>query len=85
MAEALDDCASFRSCRGVAAHELTPERIAFVRFRRKLMRRGLDRALFEEATYRLRAKAAIAKAGTLIDATRINSAGPAGVACDGLC
>ena len=44
LAEALDDRASFRRFCGFAAHEPTPERTAFVRFRAELMRRGLDRA-----------------------------------------
>jgi IS5 family transposase len=50
LVEALDDRASFRRFCGFAAHEPTPERTAFVRFRRELVRRGLDRALFEEVT-----------------------------------
>ncbi len=45
LAEALDDCASFRRFCGFAAHEPAPERTAFVRFRRELVRRNLDRAL----------------------------------------
>lgn len=47
LAEALDDRASFRRFCGFAAHEPTPERTSFVRFRRELVRRRLDRALFE--------------------------------------
>src|SRR5215204_6674171 len=43
LAEALDDRASFRRFCGFAAHEPTPERTAFVRFRAELVRRGLDR------------------------------------------
>jgi IS5 family transposase len=50
LAESLDDRASFRRFCGFAAHEPTPERTAFVRFRRELVRRGLDGALFEEIT-----------------------------------
>jgi transposase, IS5 family len=37
LAEALDDRASFRRFCGFAAHEPTPERTAFVRFRRELV------------------------------------------------
>ena len=74
LAEALDDRTSFRRFCGFAAHEPTPERTAFVRFRRELVRRGLDQALFEEVTSQLRAKAVIVKTGTLIDATLIASA-----------
>src|SRR3712207_5899833 len=58
LAEALDDRASFRRFCGFAAHEPTPERTAFVRFRRELVRRGLDRALFEAVTRQLEAKGA---------------------------
>ncbi len=50
LAEALDDRASFRRFCNFAAHEPTPERTSFVRFRRELVRRGLDHALFEEIT-----------------------------------
>ncbi len=42
LAEALDDRASFRRFCGFAAHEPTPERTAFARFRRGLVARGLD-------------------------------------------
>jgi hypothetical protein len=72
--EALDDRASFRRFCGFAAHEPTPERTAFVRFRRELVRRGLDRALFEEVPRQLKAKAVTVKTGTQIDATLIASA-----------
>jgi hypothetical protein len=46
LAEALDDRASFCRFCGIAAHEPTPERTAFVRFRAEQVRCGLDRALF---------------------------------------
>jgi len=71
LAEALDDRASF--C-GFAAHEPTPERTTFVRFRRELVRRGLDRALFEAITRQLEAKELLVRTGTLVDATLIPSA-----------
>ncbi len=74
LAEALDDRTSFRRFCGFAAHEPTPERTAFVRFRRELVRRGLDRLLFEAITHQLKAKAVTVKTGTLIDATIIASA-----------
>jgi IS5 family transposase len=45
LAEALDDRTSFRRFCGFAAHEPTPERTTFVRFRRELVRRGLGRGL----------------------------------------
>jgi IS5 family transposase len=74
LAEALDDRASFRCFCGLAAHEPTPERTAFVRFRRKLVGRHPDRALFEEVTRRFKAGAVTVKTGTLLDATLIASA-----------
>jgi transposase, IS5 family len=74
LAEALDDRASFRRFCGFAAHEPTPERTAFVRFRRELVRRRLDRALFEAVTRQLEAKGVAVRTGTLVDATLIPSA-----------
>jgi IS5 family transposase len=74
LAEALDDRASFRGFCGFAAHEPTPERTAFVRFRRELVRRGLDRVLFEAVTRQLEAKGVVVRTGTLVDATLVPSA-----------
>jgi len=74
LAEALDDRTSFRRFCGFAAHEPTPERTAFVRFRRELVRRGLDRVLFEAVTRQLEAKGVMVRTGTLVDATLIPSA-----------
>jgi IS5 family transposase len=74
LADALDDRASFRRFCGFAAHEPTPERTAFVRFRRELVRRGLDRALFEAVTRQLEAKGVMVRTGTLVDATLMPSA-----------
>ncbi len=73
LAEALDDRASFRRFCGFATHEPTPERTAFVRFRRELVRRGLDRVLFEGVTRQLEAKGVMVRTGTLVDATLILS------------
>jgi transposase, IS5 family len=73
LAEALDDRASFRRFCGFAAHEPTPERTAFVRFRRELVRRGLDRALFEAVTRQLDQRGVVVRTGTLVDATLIPS------------
>jgi len=53
LAEALKGRSSFRGFCGFAAHEPTPERTAFVRFRRELVSRGLDRVLFEAVTRQL--------------------------------
>ena len=73
LAEALDDRASFRRFCGFSAHEATPERTAFVRFRRQLIALGLDKTLFDAVTGQLRAKAITVKTGTLVDATVIAS------------
>jgi IS5 family transposase len=74
LAEALDDRASFRRFCGFAAHEPTPERTAFVRFRAELVRRGLDRTLFEAVTHQLDRRGVLVRTGTLVDATLISSA-----------
>jgi IS5 family transposase len=74
LAEALDDRASFRRFCGFSDHEATPERTAFVRYRRTLVAHGLDQALFDAVTGQLKAKAIKVKAGTLVDATIITSA-----------
>jgi len=74
LAEALDDRASFRRFCGFAEHEPTPERTAFVRFRAELVRRGLDRALFEAITRQLDARGVVVRTGTLVDATLLPSA-----------
>lgn len=74
LAEALDDRASFRRFCGFSASEATPERTAFVRFRRLLVGHKLDRTLFEAVTMQLKSKAITVKTGTLVDATIIASA-----------
>ena len=74
LAEALDDRASFRRFCGFSGTEPTPERTAFVRFRKALIAHGLDRLLFETVTAQLKAKAITVKSGTLVDATIITSA-----------
>jgi transposase, IS5 family len=77
LADALDDRASFRRFCGFSSNEATPERTAFVRFRRALIMHGLDRRLFEMVTAELKAKAITVKTGTLVDATIIASASEA--------
>jgi IS5 family transposase len=72
LAEALEDRASFR--RGFARDEATPERTAFVRFRRQLVEHGLDQSLFAAIARDLERKGACVRKGTLIDATVIGSA-----------
>lgn len=74
LAEALDDRASFRRFCGFARIGPTPERTAFVRSRRELLRHGLDQVLFDEITAQLKTKAIRVKTGTLVDATVVGSA-----------
>lgn len=74
LAEALDDRASFRRFCGFSSTEATPERTAFVRFRRALVAQCLDQSLFDAVTTQLKAKAIMVKTGTLVDATIIASA-----------
>lgn len=74
LAEALSDRASFRRFCGFAREEETPERTAFVRFRRRLVAHGLDQSLFEAIARDLAAKGATVRKGTLIDATVVGSA-----------
>jgi IS5 family transposase len=74
LAEALNDRASFRRFCGFAREEETPERTAFVRFRRELAARGLDRSLFEAIVRNLEATGTCVRKGTIIDATIIGSA-----------
>lgn len=74
LADALDDRASFRRFCGFAGVDATPERTAFVRFRRLLVTHRLDRALFDAVTAQLTAKAITVKSGTIVDATIIASA-----------
>jgi len=74
LAEALSDRASFRRFCGFARGEATPERTAFVRFRRQLVEHGLDQSLFTAIARDLEKKGAAVRKGTLIDATVIGSA-----------
>lgn len=69
LAEALDDRASFRRFCGFCSSEATPERTAFVRFRRELVRRGLDAKLFAAVVRQIEAQGLAVKTGTLVDAT----------------
>ncbi len=75
LAEAPDDRGSFRRFCRFSASEPTPERTAFVRFRKALVIHGPDKTLFDEITGQLKAKAIRVKTGTLVDATIVASAG----------
>jgi transposase, IS5 family len=77
LAEALEDRASSRRFCGFSRFEPTPERTAFVRFRRMLLSLGLDRVLFERVGEQLRARSVTVKTGTLVDATVIATASEA--------
>jgi transposase, IS5 family len=70
LAEALNDRASFRRFCGFSGTEATPERTAFVRYRKALIAHGLDRRLFEAVTAQLKSKAITIKAGTLPSSSR---------------
>ncbi len=70
----MDDRASFRRFCGFAAQEPTPEHAAFVRFRAELVRRGLDRSLFEVITRQSDRRGVVVRTGTLVDATLLQSA-----------
>jgi transposase, IS5 family len=75
LAEVLDDRASFRVFCGFPATEPTPERTVFVRFRRALAAGNPDAVLFDAVTDRLRARSVRVKAGKIVDATIVASAG----------
>lgn len=74
LAEALDDRASFRRFCGFSSGEAVPERTAFVRFRKALVERKLDAALFRAVVRQLEAQGLVVKTGTLVDATVIAQA-----------
>jgi len=74
LAEGLDDRASFRRFCGFARVEPTPDRTAFVQFRKELLRHRLDEVPFAEITTQLKAQAIRVKTGTLVDATVVCSA-----------
>ncbi len=74
LAEALDDRASFRRFCGFSRSEATPERTAFVRFRRSLAMLDLGERLFDAITEQLSERRVSVKQGTLVDATIIASA-----------
>jgi len=74
LAETSDDRSSFRRFCGFSLSEPTPERTTFVRFRKALVERELDKVLFDAITVQLKAKAIRVKTGTLVDATITASA-----------
>ena len=74
LAEALDDRASFLRFCGFAAHEPMPERAAFFRFRRILIRCGLNPVLFQAVNRQHEAKGIMVRASTLVNPTLFPSA-----------
>lgn len=74
LAEALEDRGSCRRFCGFARTEATPERTAFVRFRRELLRHGLDQTLVDLITAQLRRRAAQVTTDTLVDASVVDAA-----------
>ncbi|MCY4430749.1 MAG: transposase, partial [Rhodospirillales bacterium] len=74
LAETPEDRASFRRFCGFARTEATPERTAFVRFRRELLRHGLDQILFDLISAQLRRRAVQVKTGTRVDASVVGAA-----------
>jgi IS5 family transposase len=74
LAEALDDRASFQRFCGFSSSEATPERTAFVRFRRELVQRGLEAKLFAAVLRQIEAQGLVVKTGTLVDATVVPQA-----------
>lgn len=73
LAEALEDRFSFRRFCGFSTCEATPERTAFVRFRKVLIEEGLIDILFQTITDQLNKNHIEVKTGTMIDATIIES------------
>ncbi len=63
LAEALDDRASFRRFCGFSSSEATPERTAFVRFRRALVACGLDAKLFAAVLRQIEAQGSWSRPG----------------------
>jgi transposase, IS5 family len=67
LAEALEDRASLRRFCGFSGTEPTPERTAFVRFRRELVRLRLEKPLFAEVVRQLDARGLTVRTGALVD------------------
>ncbi|MGU3497149.1 IS5 family transposase [Xanthobacteraceae bacterium A53D] len=74
LEEALLDRVSFRRFCGLALDGATPDETTLCRFRNALKAAGLGEALFGEILRQLDAAGYVLKAGTLIDATLVESA-----------
>lgn len=69
MEAALDDRLSFRRFAGLSLEDEVPDHSTIWRFRERLAKRGLDRALFAEIERQLDQAGLVIKRGTLIDAS----------------
>jgi len=74
LAGVLDDRASFRRFCGFSTGEATPERTAFVRFRKALVAKELDGQLFRAVVRQIEAQGLAVQTGTLVDATVVPQA-----------
>ena len=75
MEEALGDRISFRRFVGLGLQDDTPDHSTISRFRAMLTERGVVEGLMEELNRQLEEKGMMVKAGTLMDATLVESQG----------
>ena len=75
MEEALGDRISFRRFVGLGLQDETPDHSTISRFRAMLTERGVGEGLMEELNRQLEEKGLMVKAGTLMDATLVESQG----------
>ena len=75
MEEALGDRISFRRFVGLGLQDETPDHSTISRFRAILTERGVGEGLMEELNRQLEEKGLMVKAGTLMDATLVESQG----------
>ena len=75
MEEALRDRLSFRRFVGLGLHEESPDHSTISRFRGMLTERGLMGEMMEELNRQMEHKGLMVKAGTLMDATLVESQG----------
>jgi IS5 family transposase len=75
LEEALLDRVSFRRFCGLALDAATPDETTLCRFRNALRQAGLGERLFQEVLGQLERAGFVLKAGTLIDATLVQSSG----------
>lgn len=73
LEEALSDRVSFRRFCGLSLEEPTPDETTLCRFRLSLAQAGLGEALFAQVAHQLDRAGYLVKAGTLIDASLVES------------